>query len=249
VSLIKRSLSAVGKIGIIIGIAVAFLFGLTTTVFLSLRSAQVKVPDVVGKDRLTAENALADSGLNIRVRATRPSADAKPDTILMQLPRAGEMVKEGQTVAVDLSRVPRAGEASISIASAENKSTENKPEENKEAENSNSNQPAAKNDNANANQNQNRPKKNKNANSNSKNANNSNNSNNGSNAGNSNRNANNRNANQNLTNRNTARDANNVIHNANTTNINRNNSNANSNRRAPLTTPSPLVNPGNRRTP
>jgi beta-lactam-binding protein with PASTA domain len=242
VSLIKRSLSAVGKIGIIILIGVAFLFGLTSTVYLSLRSSEVKVPDVVGKDRLTAENALADSGLNIRVRATRPSADAKPDTILMQVPHAGEKVKAGQTVAVDVSRVPKQGEASVSIASAENKSTENKPDEKKEADNANSNQPATKNDNQNANQNQNKPKKNKNTNTNSnnKNANNSNNSNNS-----NSRNANNRNANQNVTNRNTST----VNRNANTTNVNRTNNNANSNRRAPVTTPSPSALPGNRRTP
>jgi hypothetical protein len=248
VSVIKRSLSAVGKLVLIIVIGVAFLFGLTSTVYLSLRSSEVKVPDVVGKDRLTAENALADSGLNIRVRATRPSADAKPDTILMQVPRAGEKVKAGQTVAVDVSRVPKEGEYSVSLASAENKSTEKKAEENKEAENANSNQPATKNDNQNANQNQNKPKKNKNTNtnSNSKNANNSNNGNN-SNSGNNgnrsanNRNANNRNANQNATNRNTSI----VNRNANTTNVNRTTNNANANRRAPVTTP-PLANPVNR---
>jgi hypothetical protein len=269
-SLIKRSLSAFGKIGIIIGIAVAFIFGLAGTVYLSLRSSEVKVPDVVGKDRLTAENALADSGLNIRVRATRPSADAKPDTILMQVPHPGEMVKAGQTVAVDVSRVPKQGEASINAAVAANRPQENKPEENKGAgnENANSNQSNARNDNQDANQNQNKPKRNKNTNSNSKNANNSNNSNNNNlannsnrNANNNNRNANNRNANQNLTNRN----ANTVIHNANTmtttTNVNRNNTNvnrtsnnrnsnnANSNRRAPVTTTPPISNPVNRRTP
>jgi hypothetical protein len=256
VSLIKRSLSAVGKVGIIIGIAVAFLFGLTTTVYLSLRSSEVKVPDVVGKDRVAAENALGDSKLNIRVRATRPSADAKPDTILMQVPHAGEMVKAGQTVAVDVSRVPREGESSISLASAEHKPTENKEEDNKAAENtnanSNSNQPATKNDNANANQNQNKAKRNKNTNTNTnannKNANNSNNSNNNNSALNANRNQNNRNANQNVTNRN-AIPAN---RNQNPTNVNRNNTNnaTNSNRRAPVTTTTPSVNPGsNRRTP
>jgi hypothetical protein len=254
VSLIKRSLSAVGKVGIIIGIAVAFLFGLTTTVYLSLRSSEVKVPDVVGKDRVAAENALGDSKLNIRVRATRPSADAKPDTILMQVPHAGEMVKAGQTVAVDVSRVPREGESSISIASAEHKPTENKEEEKAAAENdnANSNQPATKNDNANANQNQNKAKRNKNTNTNSnannKTANNSNNGNNNNSTLNANRNQNNRNANQNVTNRN-AIPAN---RNQNPTNVNRNNTNnaTNSNRRAPVTTTTPSVNPGsNRRTP
>ena len=40
-------------------IAIAFLFGVVTTVYLSLRSPEVKVPDVVGKDRFEAEKILA----------------------------------------------------------------------------------------------------------------------------------------------------------------------------------------------
>ncbi len=246
-SLINRSLSAVGKIGIVIGIAVAFLFGLTSTVYLSLRSSTVTVPDVVGKDRLTAENALQDSGLNIRVRATRPTSDAKPDTVLMQVPRAGEMVKEGQTVAVDISRVPKEGEQSISLASTENRSAEQKPDEQKETEISNAKETTQKNDNQNANQNQNKAKRNKNTNSNSNsNANNrnANNANNGNSSTNVNRaNANNRNANQGGQNRN----ANTGNHNANA-NLNRNSTNTN--RRAPANiTTQPAPSPGNRRTP
>lgn len=227
----------------IVGIAFAFLFGLAGTVYLSLRSSEVKVPDVVGKDRLAAENALQSAGLNIRVRATRPSAEAKPDMVLIQVPRAGDVVKEGQTVAVDVSRVPKEGEASVSLASAENK-----PDGNKQPENSNANagdSGAVKDENRNANQNQNqnqnqnKSKRNKNTNSNSKN---SNNSNNGNTAGNGNRgannNANNRNANQGL-NRNTNTGNRNAG-----LNVNRNNgNNANVNRRAPATSTPPFVKP------
>ena len=43
--------SALRRIGIVIAIAIVFVFGLATTVYLSLRSPEVTVPDVVGKDR------------------------------------------------------------------------------------------------------------------------------------------------------------------------------------------------------
>ena len=70
------------------------------------------MPDIIGKDKASAESAISDAGLNFRVRATRPSSEAKPDTVLIQLPHAGEVVKVGQTVAVDISRPTSNGETS-----------------------------------------------------------------------------------------------------------------------------------------
>ncbi|HET6862410.1 MAG TPA: PASTA domain-containing protein [Pyrinomonadaceae bacterium] len=132
-----------------IGIAIAFLFGLATTVYLSLRSPEVKVPDVVGKNRFDAEKILAGADLNFRVRATRPSNQAQPDTVLFQLPRPGEVVKTGQTVAMDISRAAKEGETPETV----------KPEE-ESSENSNSNANTA------TNLNENKPKKPKNKNAN-----------------------------------------------------------------------------------
>lgn len=226
VSFFSRALSAVGKIGIVIAIGLAFLFGMTGTVYLTLRSPEVTVPNILGKDRSAAEDELSKAGLNIRVRATRYSADTKPDTVLLQLPRPGEVVKIGQTVAVDISRAQaKEGESSTSVANEQPKTEpEEKPEGANEARNDNSNQ------NAN-NQNQNNRNRNRNKNANNSNANNSNNrnANNANNRNNSNANANRPPA---ANNRNTA----NV-----TTNSNRTTNNANSNRRAPAVTPS---NPG-----
>lgn len=228
----RRALTALGKVGIVLSIIFVFLFGFIGTVYLSLRTAEVKVPDVLGRDRFTAEKALGDVGLNIRVRGARPSIDKKPDTILSQLPEAGQVVKAGIEVAVEVSRAPKEGE-SVSSSTEETQTETNKP-----AENSNANQPSATNQNQNQNQNQNKPK-NKNTNKNSNNANNknANNSNNANNA-NANRNANDRNMNAN-------RSANDSNRNANTTpNANRGNSNAN--KRPPVTTPpaSPGANKG-----
>jgi hypothetical protein len=118
-SLAANLLSIVRRITTIVVIAIAFLFGVVTTVYLSLRSPEVKVPDVVGKDRFEAEKILADADLNFRVRATRPSNQANPDTVLFQLPRPGEVVKAGQTVAMDISRVAKEGEASETVKPVE----------------------------------------------------------------------------------------------------------------------------------
>lgn len=166
------ALSALRRIGIVIAIAFVFVFGLATTVYLSLRSSEVKVPDVVGKDRFEAERVLGSAGLNFRVRATRASSQMKADTVLFQLPRAGEVVKAGQTVAMDISRTAKEGETSEVVASE--KTAEEKPStsgsdlanENKARRNKNTNKNA--NDNANAdngNRNANRLAANKNANS------------------------------------------------------------------------------------
>ena len=151
-SLATRALSALRRIGIVIAIAIAFLFGLATTVYLSLRSSEVTVPDVVGKDRLDAEHVLGNASLNFRVRATRPSSQLKPNTVLFQLPRAGEVVKAGQTVAMDISRTAKEGEATESIA------PEKKSGEEKAAENRNTNESS--------NTSEDRPKRNKNTNKN-----------------------------------------------------------------------------------
>lgn len=163
-SLTARIISALRSIAIVIAIAVVFLFGVATTVYLSLRSPEVKVPDVVGKDRFEAEKILAEADLKFRVRATRPSNQAKPDTVLFQLPRPGEVVKTGQTVAMDVSRAAKEGETPENVTPdepAENRNTnassngnENKP---RRPRNRNANDNANGNKNANGNTNTNRP--------------------------------------------------------------------------------------------
>ena len=148
-SLVARITSVFRSIAIVIAIAVVFLFGVATTVYLSLRSPEVKVPDVVGKNRFDAEKILAEADLKFRVRAYRPSNQSQPDTVVFQLPRPGEVVKAGQTVAMDLSRLAKAGESPENVI----------PDEQSE------------NRNTNANSNENRPKRPKPKNANDANAN------------------------------------------------------------------------------
>jgi hypothetical protein len=171
VSAIRQTLTIFKRIFIVIGIAVAFTLGLMGAIYLSLRSSETRVPDIVGKDRTSAENTISDAGLNFRVRATRPTSDAKPDTVLIQLPHAGEIVKVGQTVAVDISRPNPNGEPSTptnanstdstkqdnnsNASSNSNTNAEKKPA-NRNANNSNANKNANANANRAANRNQNK---------------------------------------------------------------------------------------------
>lgn len=217
-----QALTALKRILIVVGIAIAFTLGLLGAIYLSLRSSETKVPDIIGKDRTAAENTISSAGLNFRVRATRPSGDAKPDTVLIQLPHAGEIVKVGQTVAVDISRPTKEGETSSTTTANENSNAE------KKSENVNTENP-------NASANDNKPKKkpaNKNANDNA----------------NANANANrNRNTNTNVNrpgnvNANPAATPAHSNLNSNSTpkpNVNRSPVNSNANRRPPVTAPTP----------
>ena len=176
VPFVNRALLTLKRVLIVIGIAIAFSIGLVGAIVLSLHSSQTAVPNIVGKDRITAENEISAARLNFRVRATRPASDAQPNTVLIQIPGAGVVVKVGQTVAVDISRPTKEGETSTTTPSNPNTAAEKKPE-NTNASNSNANsndnkpkkKPANKNDNANANgnHNTNRPgNQNRNANAN-----------------------------------------------------------------------------------
>ena len=167
-SFTKQALTALKRIFIVLGIAVAFTLGLLGAVYLSLRSSETKVPDIIGKDRTSAEDTISSAGLNFRVRATRPTSEAKPDTVLIQLPHAGEIVKVGQTVAVDISRSAKEGESTNGNTNADSEKSENT---NSTTANSNDDKekkkPANKNtnDNLNANGNLNRAtNRNRNAN-------------------------------------------------------------------------------------
>ena len=152
---INRALTALKRIFIVIGIAVAFTLGLLGAIYLSLRSSETKVPDIVGKDRLAAENTISSAGLNFRVRATRPAGDAQPNTVLIQVPEAGKIVKVGQTVAVDISGPTKEGERSAESPINANTTNEKRSETTNAnaATNSNDNKTKKKPKNANENSN------------------------------------------------------------------------------------------------
>ena len=182
-----RILSAFGKLGIVALIAVAFAFGLLTTIYISLRSPNIQVPDVVNKSYLDGEKVLSKSGLDIRERAKRYKPGVDPGVILDQSPHSGETVKEGQTIAVVVSRAPKEGEKPPDETVAEERKTERGTEGLDENRNTNSNRRKPSNRNTNGNSNSNASaNSNAAANSNGGNANNKNSNNKNSNNKNSN---------------------------------------------------------------
>ena len=102
-SIIKKSASAFGKLLVVIALAATFLFGMGTVVYLQLQGEEMKVPEIVGKDFVQSERELAELGLRIKKRADRASSE-KPNTVIEQLPKAGETVKTGQMILVVISK-------------------------------------------------------------------------------------------------------------------------------------------------
>jgi beta-lactam-binding protein with PASTA domain len=146
---VRNILSAFGKLGVVALIAVAFAFGLVSTIYLSLRSPDIQVPEVVNQSYYDGEKTLARAGLDIRERAKRYKAGVEPGQILDQSPRAGEVIKAGQTVAVVVSRAPKEGEKPPDEAVIE----ERRGERGTEALDQNKNQNANKRRNTNRNSN------------------------------------------------------------------------------------------------
>lgn len=96
---LKKGASAIGKLIIVGVLGVVFLTGLAGVVYMSLQGAEVRVPEIVGKNFDESERELEALGLRIKKRADRYSEEA-PNTVLEQLPRPGDTVKTGQMILV-----------------------------------------------------------------------------------------------------------------------------------------------------
>ncbi|MFN2413574.1 MAG: PASTA domain-containing protein [Pyrinomonadaceae bacterium] len=151
----RSILSAFGKLGVVALIAVAFAFGLLTTIYLSLRSPNISVPEVVNQSYVDGEKTLSQAGLDIRERAKRYKPGVEPGHILDQSPRAGEVVKAGQTVAVVVSRAPKEGEKPPDEEVIEERREERGTEALDQNKNQNANRRPNTNRNSNGNQNAN----------------------------------------------------------------------------------------------
>jgi beta-lactam-binding protein with PASTA domain len=115
VSIIKKSASAFGKLIVVVTLAATFLIGLLTVVYLRLQGEEMKVPEIVGKDFVESERELAELGLRIKKRADRPSTE-KQNTVIEQLPKAGDTVKTGQMILVVTSKGGvEAGETPVTL--------------------------------------------------------------------------------------------------------------------------------------
>jgi hypothetical protein len=150
---VRNILSAFGKLGVVALIAVAFAFGLLMTVYLSLHSPDIQVPEVVNQSYYDGEKTLAKAGLDIRERAKRYKPGIQPGVILDQSPHAGEVIKAGQTVAVVVSRAAKEGEKPPDETVAEERREERGTEALDQNKNLNANRRRNTNRNTNANAN------------------------------------------------------------------------------------------------
>ena len=156
---LRRIASAFGKLGAAAAVAAVFAFGLLATVYLSIRSPEIQVPEVINKSYTDGEATLEKAGLDIRERAQRYKPDVQPGIILDQSPRAGETIKAGQTIAVVVSRGPKDGEQPPPVVEDEGAKNDNaKANQNSGADsnkNENANRERPKNTNRNTNRNSN----------------------------------------------------------------------------------------------
>ena len=101
--IVKTGISAIGKLAVVAGLLTAFVLGMAGVVYMSLSGKAITVPEITGKDFVESEKELASLGLKIKKRADRASTE-KMNTVLEQLPKAGETVKTGQLIFVVVSK-------------------------------------------------------------------------------------------------------------------------------------------------
>lgn len=108
-SIAEKGKTAIGKLLILGLLLAAFGVGMAGVVYMSLSGTEMKVPDIVGKDLKASEKELAALGLKIKKRADRVSTEPI-NTVIEQLPKAGETVKTGQMILVVVSKAGAEGE-------------------------------------------------------------------------------------------------------------------------------------------
>ncbi len=107
--IVKTGILAIGKVAVLAFLLASFLGAMAGVVYMSLSGKEITVPEITGKDFVESEKELAALGLKIKRRADRPSSE-KMNTVLEQLPKAGETVKTGQLIFVVVSKAGVAGE-------------------------------------------------------------------------------------------------------------------------------------------
>jgi hypothetical protein len=102
-SIASKGISAIGKLAVVGLLLATFVGGMAAVVVMSLSGDVIQVPEIVGKDFVQSEQELAALGLKIRKRADRVSSE-QINTVLEQVPKAGETVKTGQWISVVVSK-------------------------------------------------------------------------------------------------------------------------------------------------
>jgi len=85
-------------------LAFVFLFGAGAITYIAVRGRTVAVPNVVGKSREAAREALDEAGLRMGVKSEAYNEKTPAGSVTDQSPSAGTIVKTGQLVRVSISR-------------------------------------------------------------------------------------------------------------------------------------------------
>jgi eukaryotic-like serine/threonine-protein kinase len=99
----SRILKSLGLFFALVAIGVVSAFAV---VMLLLRQEEVRVPDLTGRDLVTALETLYEQGLQLKIDGREPSSEYPRDTVVSQVPSGGSGLKKGRQVRVVVSQGP-----------------------------------------------------------------------------------------------------------------------------------------------
>ncbi len=93
-------------IGIFLTLVLVGVVSAVAVIALLLRQEEVRVPDLVGKDIVSALDTMNQQGLQIKVDRREPNQTVPKDAIVSQSPLPGMGIKKGRSVLVIVSQGP-----------------------------------------------------------------------------------------------------------------------------------------------
>ncbi len=99
----KRFLKGLGIFIALVGVGIASAFAV---IALLLRQEEVRVPDLTGRDIVSAIEIITQQGLQPKVDRREPHPTIPRDTVISQIPAPGSSIKKGRQVRVVVSQGP-----------------------------------------------------------------------------------------------------------------------------------------------
>ncbi len=99
----KRFLKGLGIFVALVGVGIASAFAV---IALLLRQEEVRVPDLTGRDIVSAIEIITQQGLQPKVDRREPHPTIPRDTVISQIPAPGSSIKKGRQVRVVVSQGP-----------------------------------------------------------------------------------------------------------------------------------------------
>ncbi len=104
----KRFLKGLGIFLALVGVGIVSAFAV---VALLLQQDEVRVPDLTGKDIVTALETVTQQGLQLKVDRREPHPTLPRDAVISQSPAAGNGIKKGRQIHVIVSQGPSDAQA------------------------------------------------------------------------------------------------------------------------------------------